>query len=223
MNARGTESRFTSEVKMARNLGLEAGVDVAEQIRVEAARLFHQRGYGMTTIRDISDAVGISSSTMYHHYRNKQDLLFAISLQFMREFNDAILPVLTDSTRAPQDRLDEAIALHLRISSARNTELLSIRGNRGALSPDQLETIVGLQATYHRAVRDTVAAIRDPGAETTDVEITTLALMDLINGVCQWFDPSGRLSIDAIADRYRSIARSIVNCASDGMLTTVEN
>lgn len=199
---------------MARNLGLEAGVDVAEQIRVEAARLFHQRGYGTTTIREIAEAAGISSSTMYHHYRNKQDVLFAISRQFMIDFNDALLPVLGDSTRPPRDRLDEAITLHLKISSARRTELLTIRGNRGALSPDQLETVVGLQATYQRAVRDTVTAIRGPKVGGGDVEITTLALMDLINGVCQWFDPSGRLSIDEVADRYRHIARSLVVAAA---------
>lgn len=38
---------------MARNLGLEAGVDVAEQIRVEAAPLFRHRDYGMTAIREM--------------------------------------------------------------------------------------------------------------------------------------------------------------------------
>ncbi|MFG1782472.1 TetR/AcrR family transcriptional regulator [Rhodococcus oryzae] len=195
---------------MARNLGLEVGVDVAEQIRVEAARLFHQRGYGMTAIREIAEAAGISSSTMYHHFRNKQDVLFAISRQFMIDFNNALLPVLNDSTRAPRDRLDDAIGLHLKISSERHPELLSIRGNRGALSPVQLDTIVGLQATYQRAIRDVVAAIQGPETAPDDVAITTMALMDLINGVCQWFDPSGRLSIDEIADRYRHLARSLV-------------
>ncbi|MET4611819.1 AcrR family transcriptional regulator [Rhodococcus sp. PvR044] len=195
---------------MARNLGLEVGVDVAEQIRVEAARLFHQRGYGMTAIREIAEAAGISSSTMYHHYRNKQDVLFAISRQFMIDFNDALLPVLSDSTRPPRDRLDDAIGLHLKISNERHTELLSIRGNRGALSPVQLDTIVGLQATYQRAIRDVVAAIQGQETAPGDVAITTMALMDLINGVCQWFDPSGRLSIDEIADHYRHLARSLV-------------
>ncbi|GAB2627422.1 TetR/AcrR family transcriptional regulator [Prescottella soli] len=193
---------------MARNLGLDVGVDVAEQIRVEAANLFQHRGYGSTAIRDIAEAVGISSSTMYHHYRNKQDVLFAISRQFMIEFNGALLPVLNDPARAPRDRLDDAIRLHLTISNARHTELLTIRGNRSSLSPEQLETVVGLQSTYQRAFRDVVASLSGP--DPGDADLTTMALMDLINGVCQWFDPSGSLSIDEIADRYIRMADSLV-------------
>ncbi|RDI16142.1 TetR family transcriptional regulator [Rhodococcus sp. AG1013] len=196
---------------MARNLGLDAGVDVAERIRIEAARLFHHRGYGMTAIRDIAEAAEISSSTMYHHYRNKQDVLFAISRQFMIDFNDELLPVLSDPTRSHRDRLDDAIRLHLAISSRRHAELLTIRGNRSALAPSQLETVVGLQTTYQRAVRDVVAAVQRADVELVDLELTTMALMDLINGVCQWFDPSGPLSIDEIADRYIRMADALVS------------
>ncbi|MFQ6331735.1 TetR/AcrR family transcriptional regulator [Nocardia sp. CWNU-33] len=194
---------------MARNLGLDGGVDVADRIRVEAAQLFHHRGYGMTAIRDIAEAAGISSSTMYHHYRNKQDVLFAISRQFMTDFNNALLPILSDSTRPHQERLDAAIKLHLTISNERRTELLTIRGNRGALSLDQLRTIVRLQTAYQRAVREVVAVIQ--GSGPVDAELITMALMDLINGVCQWFAPSGSLTIDEIAERYLRMARSLVS------------
>ncbi|MRH87920.1 TetR family transcriptional regulator [Nocardia sp. SYP-A9097] len=197
---------------MARNLGLDDGVDIADRIRVEAAQLFHHRGYGMTAIRDIAEAAGISSSTMYHHYRNKQEVLFAISRHFMTEFNAALLPILNDATRSPRDRLDAAIELHLLISNERRTELLTIRGNRTALSPDQLATIILLQTTYQRSVRDVVAAIR--GSEPVAAELITMALMDLINGVCHWFAPTGPLTIDEITERYLHMAHALVAAES---------
>ena len=195
---------------MARNLGLDTGVNVAERIRVEAAKLFQNRGYGSTTIRDIAKAADISSSTMYHHYRNKQDVLFAISQQFMVEFNDALLPGLTDASCTPGERLDIAIRLHLTISCQRRDELLTIHGNRGAMSPAQMTTIVGLQSVYRNAVRDVVATLCGPDTSRDDADLTTTALMDLINGVCHWFDSSGRLSIDEIAERYIHMAASLV-------------
>lgn len=193
---------------MARNLGLDDGVDIADRIRVEAAQLFHHRGYGLTAIRDIAEAAGISSSTMYHHYRNKQDVLFAISSHFMTEFNAALLPILTDPARPPRQRLDAVITRHLTISNERRTELLTIRGNRGALSPDQLAAIVRLQTAYQRGIRELVAAIR--GSEPSDADLITMALMDLINGVCHWFSPSGPLSIDEITARYLRMAQALV-------------
>ncbi|QRP42953.1 helix-turn-helix domain-containing protein [Amycolatopsis sp. FDAARGOS 1241] len=48
---------------MARKKSLDGPV-LHEQILEEASRLFSERGHGATSIRDIADAVDISSSTM---------------------------------------------------------------------------------------------------------------------------------------------------------------
>ncbi|MFE7242993.1 TetR/AcrR family transcriptional regulator [Streptomyces sp. NPDC057580] len=47
-----------------------------EQIRVAATELFLERGYHNVSVTDVADALGITASALYHHYRNKQDLLF---------------------------------------------------------------------------------------------------------------------------------------------------
>ena len=71
-------------------------------------------------------------------------------------------------------------------------------------------TVVGLQHVYRNAVRDAVSALSDPGASREDDELTTTALIDLINGVSNWFDDSGRLSIDEVAERYIQMAHSLI-------------
>lgn len=59
------------------------------QILVDATRLFSRTGYGDTSLRDIAEAVGVSKSTLLHHYASKEQLLSA---------------VLTERDRAIQDR-----------------------------------------------------------------------------------------------------------------------
>lgn len=44
-------------------------------IRAAAADLFLQRGYHNVSVTDVADTLGITASALYHHYRNKQDLL----------------------------------------------------------------------------------------------------------------------------------------------------
>ncbi|MGW1975727.1 TetR/AcrR family transcriptional regulator [Streptomyces sp. NPDC001889] len=44
-------------------------------IRAAAAELFLQRGYHNVSVTDVADSLGITASALYHHYRNKQDLL----------------------------------------------------------------------------------------------------------------------------------------------------
>ncbi|MEU5397889.1 helix-turn-helix domain-containing protein [Streptomyces sp. NPDC005963] len=50
--------------------------DRREQIRATATELFLSRGYHNVSVTDVADALGITPSALYHHYRNKQDLLF---------------------------------------------------------------------------------------------------------------------------------------------------
>ncbi|MGH7487849.1 MAG: TetR/AcrR family transcriptional regulator, partial [bacterium] len=193
-----------------RNLGLDDGVDVAELIRMAAAQLFHARGYGSTSIRDIATAAGVSSSTMYHHYKNKQDVLFAITRQFMVDFTSALTPPLQDQSTPAMERLEYAVRRHLEISTERRAEWLTSYGNRSALSTTQLNEIVGMQLQYQSRVRDLVQLLQDPDTEARDTDLVTMALMDVLNGVCRWFDPKGPLSIEQIADRYVELAKSIV-------------
>src|SRR5471032_3187522 len=49
----------------------------ADLVRV-AARLFRERGYDGTTIRDIADAVGMRSGSPFYHFKSKQEILVAV-------------------------------------------------------------------------------------------------------------------------------------------------
>src|SRR5690348_434073 len=109
---------------MARKRSLDEGPVLRGEIMNRAAALFYERGYAATSIRDIADAVGISSSTMYHHFTNKQDVLHAIISRFMTDFVAATVPVLRDTTVPPVHRVRSLVRLHLTISDDRRPELL---------------------------------------------------------------------------------------------------
>lgn len=46
-----------------------------ERLLDEALTLFSQRGYSSTGIRDILSAAGVTQPTLYHHFKNKAELL----------------------------------------------------------------------------------------------------------------------------------------------------
>lgn len=50
-----------------------------EKILEKASQLFRTKGYHGTTIRDISEASGILSGSLYAHIKSKEDLLFEIT------------------------------------------------------------------------------------------------------------------------------------------------
>ncbi len=58
-----------------------------EQILDAAIDLFSQKGYDAVSIRDIARAVGIRESSIYNHYKGKEDILDTIMNFFMIELS----------------------------------------------------------------------------------------------------------------------------------------
>src|SRR5437016_1947267 len=43
-----------------------------------AARLFRERGYSGTTVRDLGKAVGVTSGSLFHHFGTKEEILLCV-------------------------------------------------------------------------------------------------------------------------------------------------
>jgi AcrR family transcriptional regulator len=201
---------------VARKKSLDEGRVPREEILQRASRLFYERGYGATSIRDIAQAVGLSSSTMYHHFASKQDVLYAIVNRFMTDFVEATVPVLRDATISPAERIRRVVRLHIEISDDRRPELLIGNPIRYALDLAQREHATALQIAYHDAVRDTIAeGCRKGEFQVADVSVTTMAILDMLNGIREWFSPAGRLSRAELIDRYTGLVLTMLGADPD--------
>lgn len=58
-----------------------------EQIMDAAIDLFSQKGYDAVSIRDIARAVGIRESSIYNHYKGKEDIMDTITGFFIDELS----------------------------------------------------------------------------------------------------------------------------------------
>ena len=62
---------------MARTVG-SAAEETRRRILDAATSLFNERGYGGTSIRHISERLGMTKGALYYHFASKDDLLFAM-------------------------------------------------------------------------------------------------------------------------------------------------
>jgi AcrR family transcriptional regulator len=53
-----------------------------EKTLQEALRLFSEKGYEAVSVRDIARAVGVKESSLYNHFRNKQDIFDSILAEY---------------------------------------------------------------------------------------------------------------------------------------------
>jgi TetR/AcrR family transcriptional regulator, fatty acid metabolism regulator protein len=67
----------------------EIDLNPNKQMIIETAeKLFATQGFTETNISDISNIVGVSDSTIYEHFKNKEDILFAIPQKETQELID---------------------------------------------------------------------------------------------------------------------------------------
>ena len=57
-----------------------------------AIELFSQKGYSGVSIREIAKAVGIKESSIYNHYKNKDQILQTIYDYYQNQMKKTILP-----------------------------------------------------------------------------------------------------------------------------------
>ncbi len=60
--------------------------EVARHIARTAARLFAERGYDATSVREIVEAAGVTKPTLYYHFGSKEGLAQAVLTRPMTEF-----------------------------------------------------------------------------------------------------------------------------------------
>jgi AcrR family transcriptional regulator len=68
-----TTQQFTDITKRTRR-----GPHTRQQILDASLRLFSERGFARTTVRDIARAAGITDAAIYYHFQSKRDLLEAL-------------------------------------------------------------------------------------------------------------------------------------------------
>jgi AcrR family transcriptional regulator len=162
-----------------------------------AGRVFRDRGFAETGMRDIADAADLSAANLYHYFRGKDEILFYCQDRTL----DRLLAETTARRRAaagPADRLREVLTAHVRIL------LDEIEGASAHLHIDALPAvlrgrIVAKRDRYERALRRMVEdGVRRGELVAADPALVTRGMLGALNWTATWFRPGGSQSVEAV-------------------------
>jgi len=188
-----------------KGLQMEKNSSQREQILIAARRLFSKNGYHGTTIRQIADARGILSGSLYTHITSKEDLLFEIAEEGANAFVQAIGHV-THSSLDSAEKLRAGLAAHIRVISNHLDaakvffhEWQALTGQRRAVIQAKRDAYeAAWQAILDEGVANGTFQLRDP-------KFARLLVLSVGNWVYHWYQPEGGLSPEAIADRFGDV------------------
>src|SRR5262245_50111727 len=79
-----------------------------------AGRLFREKGFEATTVRQIADAAGILPGSLHYRYPSKEEMLLALVERGIVHATDAVRLAIADATD-PFERMRRALRAHLRL------------------------------------------------------------------------------------------------------------
>jgi AcrR family transcriptional regulator len=164
-----------------------------------AARLFAQRGYAATSMRDIGVAIDMLAGSVYYHFPSKEELLVAVYQAGVEQLEDASAEAMSRESD-PWQRLEALCRAHLEVvltDSDYARVLIRVHPDDIPSVADRLRELRSRQDERFRAAIDAL-----PLRRGTDRGVLRLMLLGALNWSLTWFAPEGRRSPRALAHQY---------------------
>ncbi|WP_193164479.1 TetR/AcrR family transcriptional regulator [Microbulbifer hainanensis] len=163
-----------------------------------AARLFEQKGFTRTTVRDIAAEVGILSGSIFHHFASKEDILRNVMLEVVQYAQARMIHAVARAP-TPRDKLRACIRCELEAIhglAVPGFSILVIEWR--SLSAQSQKQVLKLRDAYEATWCEVIDAAR-PGV---DPALTRRLLVGALIHTHSWFKPRGKgLSLEELAEQ----------------------
>jgi TetR/AcrR family transcriptional regulator, cholesterol catabolism regulator len=186
---------------------VRVGSERRDEILAIAADLFAERGFAATTVREIADAAGILSGSLYHHFDSKESMVE----ELLRSFFDNITAAYRKEVASNDDPV-EVLRRLVRIA-------LGSIGDQWATAAVMVNEY-NLLVSYPR-----FAFVAEESEETEDLWVSVIErgaasgafradldarmvyrfLRDAIWVSVRWYQPHGRATPEQLADTYLGV------------------
>ncbi|HZW66990.1 MAG TPA: TetR/AcrR family transcriptional regulator [Pseudogracilibacillus sp.] len=186
--------------------------DVEQTIIDAAIRLFSEKGYAATSIRDIANSIDMTSASLYYYIKNKKDLLNLIMNRYLTllidNANETIATVGDDD---PSDKLKALISNHVQNHGSNKLAALVVDTEYRSLEGEHKAHVKKLRSEYEQIWFKVLEEGKAEGIFSYDnAKITSFAMINLCTGVAHWYREDGTLSIQDIAEEYTMLGLKMV-------------
>ena len=166
-----------------------------------AAKMFADTGYVSCRMEDIAERCDVSKSMLYHYFKRKEDILYAILSEYVARLNMFIEEFLEQEVAADRKSyFQNFLTDYLQIAiESREKHAVTLNDTRW-LTAEQLK----LQEDLERRNVDLFVELLkrvNPNYAVTEYRVYAFLLIGMINWVGLWYKSSGQISPGELYDR----------------------
>jgi AcrR family transcriptional regulator len=165
-----------------------------EDIIEAAGRLFAERGYDGTSMRDLGKELGLLGSSIYSHISGKQELLVAVVEKGAALFQASVERAMA-AEGSSSDRLSVFVAGHIDVVVDHGEVTRTFLNEARSLEPEYRKPILAARDRYEAGLRTILADGRDDGSFRSGLDPTVagIFILSILNAIDRWYRSSGGL------------------------------
>ncbi|KUM05219.1 TetR/AcrR family transcriptional regulator [Chromobacterium subtsugae] len=164
-----------------------------------AAVLFRDQGYERTTVRDLGNAVGLQSGSLFYHFRTKEEILVAVMALGISSTTEQLAAAISQAD-SPRQRLAALFQVHLNSLLGDNQAALEVMLYEWrSVSPAAKPALVVLRDRYEALWQQVLDEAAQAGLVKQDTRLLRRTLLGSLHWTVQWYRRDGELSVDALA------------------------
>jgi len=174
-------------------------------IITKAAKLFREKGFSATSMRDLAEHVGVEAASLYNHIRSKTELLHDICFDVANLFWEHLNQV-ESSNATPIEKLETVLRFHIRQMVENFQEVYICDREWRYLADPYLSNFQNQRRTY----RKRFAAIIEQGivaGEINKIDASTAVLIVLhaVSGIESWHRSTHKISGEELEENMITI------------------
>lgn len=172
-----------------------------------AAAMIAERGLRATTVRDIADAAGILSGSLYHHFSSKEEMVDEVLRDFLDWLFDRYQQIIDQETD-PLERLKGLFLASFDAIEDRHAQVVIYQDEAKRLSSHERFSYVDER---NRQQRKMWLDVLQQGIEAgifrpdLDVDLVYRFIRDTTWVSVRWYQPGGPLTAEQVGRQYLAI------------------
>jgi AcrR family transcriptional regulator len=186
--------------------------DVQESVISAAVELFARHGFGSTSVQQVVEVAGVTKGAMYHYFRSKDDLLFAIYEQLLTMQSEHLRAIIArDLSTAEKLRAACVDVIETSVDSLQ--ELTVFFQSAHLLSEDRRKEVTQRRRAYNDEFAAIIETGQREGIYRTDIPRAVLIahFFSDVHYLSNWFSPDGPEDKTLVAEQLTDLfIRSII-------------
>lgn len=176
-----------------------------QRILKTSAKIFAEKGFHHTSVRDIARATKMSLSGLYYYFTTKEELLYLIQercfVTLLQRWEEAVDPQV--DVRA---RIRAFAENHLGFFLHNMPEMKVMAHEDESLTGEYQDKILVLKRRYVKVIMDLLGELqRKEGAKAIDLRLATFALFGMMNWIYTWYQPKRDLPFPQLIEQMLRI------------------